>query len=179
MSIKSQSNGILLNVTWKPASIYGLPDATLYNTKMSFEKKTMSFDVALPSLTLSGPHKVTGRILLLPITGSGPSKIVLTNATLHIAMNWPIHVGADGKEYVSVGDGEVKITRCDLLEIELQGLFNGHKVLGAEMNKILNQNWRLLHQELSPSVANRIFEEFRKVIEILLKNVPVTDLFAP
>lgn len=176
----SQGAGqIQLNLTWEPLSIYGLRDGVVSNMKISWARKTNEFDMTFPTFTMAGPYRAAGRILLLPITGAGPSNFTFTNLRLHYGYEWPLHKANDGKEYATIANSHIEISGADGLRSELNGLFNGDKLLGAQMNTFLNENWRDLLRELGPSMLDAAREVTESVLKNLIASVPVPELFAP
>ncbi|XP_034246888.1 protein takeout-like [Thrips palmi] len=179
VSLAQGSGQINLNLTWAPLEIYGLRDAKISNMKLSWKEKTNSFDLTFPTFVMAGPYKAAGRILLLPMTGSGPSNFTFQNLKLHYSFDWPLRKGADGKEYSTLVNSKIRITDADGLKCELNGLFNGDRRLGDQLNKFLNDNWRDVLRELGPSMVEAAREVVEAVIKNLINAVPVSDLFAP
>ncbi|XP_026279088.1 protein takeout-like [Frankliniella occidentalis] len=173
------SSQISLNLTWEPLEIHGLPEARLSNMKLSWKRKTTEFDILLPVFTMAGNYKAAGRILLLPITGSGPSNFTFENLKIHYSFDWPLQKAADGKEYATVVNSKIAIVSADALRSQLKGLFNGDKVLGAQMNSFLNENWRDVLRELGPSLVEAAKEVVELAIKTLIASVPIPDMFLP
>ncbi|KAK3929001.1 Protein takeout [Frankliniella fusca] len=144
------SSQVNLNLTWEPLEIHGLPKAKMTNMKISWKRKDAEFDLTFPVFTMSGNYVAAGRILLLPITGSGPSNFTFEQLRVHYAFDWPLHKAADGKEYATVENSKIRIIDATGLKCQLKGLFNGDKLLGAQMNAFLNENWRDVLRELGP-----------------------------
>lgn len=178
MALSQGTNTVGLNVTWEPAEIWGLGESQLYNYKMSFDSQVSSFDVVIPSFTLSGTYKSSGRVLLLPIHGTGASNVTVTNLRVHYYYEWPTVKGADGKDHYLISKTDIKIIGADNMYINLQNLFNGDKLLGDNMNLFLNENWRELIKELGPGMSEAVGEVVKLVVARLSELVPANEFYS-
>ena len=60
--------------------------------RINYDKKTIHLDLELPHLEIEGDYEISGRILLLPITGKGPFNFKLGKSCDHTSTkcltNW-------------------------------------------------------------------------------------------
>lgn len=136
---------------------------------MSWAKKFTEFDIDFPTFTMAGPYKASGRFLLLPMTGSGPSNFTFSkfndslpllvgwstvspsgsltpssslkfrqlaaNLKVHYSFHWPYKKAADGQEYATLTNSKIGIASAEHLSSDLQGLFNGDRLLGKTQRR--------------------------------------------
>lgn len=179
MSLSQGTQQIGLNLTWEPAEIWGLEDSRLYNMTMDWQNKKAVFDVVIPRFTLAGHYKSSGRVLLLPVNGEGPSNMTVYNLRVHYSYDWPIKKNPDGKEYVTITNSAISISGADGMKLDFQGMFNGDPLLGNQMNAFLNENWRELIREMGPGMAEATGQVTLLVMQGLTSHVPVSEMFDP
>ncbi|XP_034249807.1 protein takeout-like [Thrips palmi] len=178
MALSQGTSTVGLNITWEPAEIWGLGESRLYNYKTNYANKSTHFDVLIPSFTLSGTYRSSGRVLLLPIHGNGPSNVTVTNLRVHYYYEWPTKKNADGKEYFYIPKSDINIIGADAMYINFDNLFNGDQTLGNSMNLFLNENWRELLKELGPGMAEAVGGVVLLVVKRLSELVPADDFWA-
>lgn len=172
----SQSVAIKLNFT--NLSVIGLGNAVINNVKIDVQDKKVNLhlDIKKP-LILDGTYTVTGRVLLLPITGSGHCKFVLHNfkAPVHMSANL---ISKHKLPYWDVDnlDFDFDVTK---LEILLENLFNGDKALGNNMNLFLNENWREILTELKPAFRSAFAQVYISIVQRFFAQVPIEEVFPP
>ena len=98
---------------------------------------------------------------------------------MHYKYDFPLKKGADGKEYCTVVNSSIEIVGAEGMDIRFEGLFNGDKLLGDQMNIFLNENWRELIKELGPGIAEATGEVVKLVVVGLANHVPVDEMFGP
>lgn len=95
-----------------------------------------------PLFILKGPYTINGRILVLPIQGSGVSNFTLENPELHVKWTGKSKV-KNGKTHLYTDDLRMtfKITR---MQAYFQNLFNGDKALGELKSNVLLRNFHIV-----------------------------------
>uniref|UniRef100_A0A336MAX7 CSON013082 protein n=1 Tax=Culicoides sonorensis TaxID=179676 RepID=A0A336MAX7_CULSO len=178
-STEDQKKSINLNLLFKKLNVYGVSKGKINYLKMSNNSNSKNFEidlsVSVPRLELIGDYSINGKILLLPITGSGKCNLTAENVDVKVQLNGNL-IQHNGKDYLFLQ--KISSADCDISHvfIDLENLFNGNKVLGEGMNKFLNENWMELWKELRPAfiktfgnigidVANTVFQRntFKKL----------------
>uniref|UniRef100_A0A336LYW4 CSON008370 protein n=1 Tax=Culicoides sonorensis TaxID=179676 RepID=A0A336LYW4_CULSO len=178
-STEDQKKSINLNLFFKKLNVYGVSKGKINYLKMSNYSNSKNFEidlsVSVPRLELIGDYSINGKILLLPITGSGKCNLTAENVDVKVQLNGNL-IQHNGKDYLFLQ--KISSADCDISHvfIDLENLFNGNKVLGEGMNKFLNENWMELWKELRPAfiktfgnigidVANTVFQRntFKKL----------------
>lgn len=70
-------SGSNLKMDFKDLNVYGLETLKLTKNKLDFKERKWTFYGNLDYLSFRGNYKMDGRILVLPISGSGPCNITL------------------------------------------------------------------------------------------------------
>jgi len=118
-----------------------------------------------PQLVLAGPYTISGRVLVLPIQGTGHSNFTLENPELIILFTGKTKT-VKNKQVLYTDDLKLtfKITR---MRTYLGNLYNGDRALGDSTNQFLNANWQDIFNEIKPA----IFDAFSLIIQSTLNTV--------
>ncbi|EEB18811.1 protein takeout precursor, putative [Pediculus humanus corporis] len=130
---------------------------------------------SLPQMTIKSHYEMSGRILILPISGSGPSYLILRELTF--TYDFPYEISKkNGKDYVKPIKGQITYDFKGM-KLQFDNLFNGDKLLGPETNNFLNENWKEVSKELGPGVAEALAEVVHLILSNVSDLVPYDDLF--
>ncbi|KAJ6635877.1 Protein takeout, partial [Pseudolycoriella hygida] len=124
--------------------------------------------------SISGPYEVSGKVLLLPITGRGFSEIRFVNTKLKVSLQTHVNT-RNGKDYLSVDRVVVKMD-TKKLQIKLENLFN-HKELSESMNAILNENDELIFKELQIPLQNVLERVAKEIVTPVFDKFPYSEMF--
>lgn len=127
-------------------------------------------------ITILADYKIDGKVLILPITGSGKSNLTFLDPELIIAIKAE-PTERDGKTYMKFTDIKLTMNKLSRMCLNLENLFNGDKALGDNMNKFLNDNWNDVFQELKEPVLAGLSETAREYMSKTLENIPYNELF--
>jgi len=179
--IQGGNSQIAIQLHLRDLDFHGLSTA-IVNKTIGFGKnpRTSKFEVhaRIPRLQLIAKYKIDGRVLILPITGNGPSNLTLDNVDVKIKFA-PIVSERNGKTYLQVNMNKVKLTlETSRLYFFLDNLFNGNKALSDNMNLFLNENWQIIFQELKPAVREALIKILTSIINSVFANLPYEDIFS-
>ncbi|KAK3926821.1 Protein takeout [Frankliniella fusca] len=175
--VDSGSSSVGIKLTFKEAQIHGLGEVDIRATKLDLEKKHIEFDLFWDVFYILGDYEISGRVLVLPITGKGPANITVTNLVVTFGFDYElVPKKKAGKEYVSLTSSNVKF-EVGRAYFDLKNLFNGDRLLGDNMNQFLNENWREVTKELGPSLADSIGAVIRQIIQQIVDVVPYDNIF--
>ncbi|XP_047107692.1 protein takeout-like [Schistocerca piceifrons] len=142
-------------------SIHGLSQFVIKECRVPRNLTRFYLDMFTPVITFDAQYEIHGRVLALPISGSGDCKLVF-NEVRTIA-DVPIsRVQRDGKEYLHA-DPFKWIIRAESGTVHFDNLFNGDEKLGETMNKFLNENWKdafEAYKHLPEEAMGSVFTEF-------------------
>ncbi|KAH0808233.1 hypothetical protein GEV33_014558 [Tenebrio molitor] len=92
-----------------------------------------------------------GKVLLLPVQGVGNSTATMKNLSLGGSMKYE-EVKKKGKTYMKFVSTK-GLVKPSLIVFHFDNLFNGDKVLGDEINRVVNENWKLLYEDSEEAFA--------------------------
>ncbi|XP_067640645.1 protein takeout isoform X2 [Eurosta solidaginis] len=125
-------------------------------------------------LEMVGDYEMTGRILLLPITGSGKANMTLINTHIeHHLIGEPFM--RDGVKYMRLKEYRVDLNPKRVY-MQFDNLFND-RLLSQTMNRFLNDNWEIVFNELKIGYARSFGKIFREISNKLFEDVPFDSIF--
>lgn len=129
-----------------------------------------------PVLYLVGPYTISGRVLILPIQGTGLSNMTLSNPDILMRFTGKSET-RNGKEYLTTDN--LKLTfDISRLRIHFENLYNGDKALGDGTNQFLSENWQDVYKELKQLIFDAFTLVVQNTIVNVLHKVPYKELFA-
>ncbi|KAK9497011.1 hypothetical protein O3M35_012805 [Rhynocoris fuscipes] len=176
VSVKQGSGPVSLDSTFTDLKINGITDYTIENVRADLDKYQIDFDAKLPYMYNVGDYKIEGKILVLPISGSGDSWSNYTDVTIKATLK--------GSKEVKQNKNYFKVDRFDFdlnvgkAIIHFNNLFNGNKELGDAMNKFMSENWEAVYKELKPVVNEAVSAILKDVAEKVFSKFPMDELFA-
>ncbi|XP_034251699.1 protein takeout-like [Thrips palmi] len=179
LQLQQGTGSVGLNITWKNAEIHGIKDTEFLDVDMNVEKRHIKMHFFLPKVSITGAYTATGRVLLLPVTGSGPSNITVENMKISYDIDWNLVKKANGKEYLDVTNPMLTLLDLGHLSMKFERIFNGDKLLGDNLNTFLNENWKDLAKEFGPGVADAIGQVFGLVLKNICDLVPYDNVLKP
>ncbi|KAJ9577453.1 hypothetical protein L9F63_005954 [Diploptera punctata] len=164
-----------LAFTLKDIKLLGFRDIQLEKLVFDFKDNHANMVFDMPTLILLGKYDVTGRLLILPITGNGD----VNSTTVHprITYNADIkYVERNGNTHIQLENPTVDMNP-EHVYTNLTNLFNGNELLGKEMNDFMNKNWKEVNDELSPPVRQAIGQVVTSSINNLFMTATRDELF--
>lgn len=117
---------------------------------------------------------MSGRILLLPITGHGKANITLINTKIeHRLIGEPFE--KDGVKYMRLKEYQVAM-EPKRVYLKFENLFND-KTLSEGMNRFLNENWETVFNELKVGYSKSFGLVFRELSNKIFEKVPFDNIF--
>jgi len=176
LSIEQGEGPVSINLTFNDLHVEGVSAAKVKGPEVHvIEENWGRIKGSVPKLILTGQYEIGGKVLLLPITGKGPFKLVVDDVTANVRLNFKDLPSKNGKTFK-----EVKEFICKLdmkkLSIHLENLFNGDKALGENMNRFLNENSLELWKELQPAFEQAIGYALKDISNKLFSKVPIDDI---
>uniref|UniRef100_A0A336M7R2 CSON013083 protein n=1 Tax=Culicoides sonorensis TaxID=179676 RepID=A0A336M7R2_CULSO len=169
---------IQITLNFRDQDLYGISSAEVTKV-VGFEKdpRTSKFEIEakVPKLSLSGKYKVNGQVLVLPIQGRGRSNLTIENVVLRIKFK-PKVIEKNGKNYIQTDKFKLTFDTTRLY-LNLDNLFNGDKALGDNMNAFLNENWKVVLDELKPACIEAFAQIFASIINSIFSKLSYDDVF--
>nr|AID16755.1 protein takeout [Pseudoregma bambucicola] len=175
---KGSSKAVSIDLKLKDVKIMGLTSTKLDSLKLDVDNHKLSGQISFGKpLKITGQYTVNGKVLVLPITGNGPCKIVLHEPVLELKEVSGTPYEKNGKTFVQIKRLDLKLVSVKKLNIKLENLFNGNKQLGDSMNTILNENWPVLLEELQPVFEEAVGAIVQDIVNKALQKTAYSDIF--
>ncbi|ALC46905.1 to, partial [Drosophila busckii] len=166
-----------IDLTFTNNNLLGIGDITFIGVKgfgKNIDKKhELKFKV--PRLSLVGPYDIKGKVLILPISGSGKSNMTMVNAELTFSFTGK-SVEKNGEMYMEATNVNL-LTKPERCYYQFSNLFNGDKALGDNMNAFLNDNWEAIFKEVQDSMQSAFAEIFKAILEKAFTKYPYAKYF--
>ncbi|XP_059487340.1 protein takeout-like [Neocloeon triangulifer] len=174
--IDQRGNGpVGLQLTFVNSEHVGVSKLAPHTVRVVPERMYFEINSTLPNYRIIGDYEVTGRILLLPLIGNGPSNFSMND----LQLNWVFF----GKPEVRNNKTYCRLTDCRIRMrigsgfMNLENLFNGDKRLGDNMNRILNDNFLEVIKEVQPALEETFSQLYLKLISPIFASVKYEDVF--
>nr|XP_049462885.1 uncharacterized protein LOC120951728 [Anopheles coluzzii] len=164
-----------VSISAKDIKAYGPSNFKLKKLNVIEYGKIYSFELELPHLYVEGRYVVDGRILLLPVKGSGKFTGNFTQGIGSVRIKGD-RKRINGKDHLSLAKLDIKIRVSDG-RVKLENLFGGDRVLGEIINETINQNFNLLSTELIPLIEKALQRIFKRTGNKILERFPEEVLF--
>ncbi|XP_013113936.1 protein takeout-like [Stomoxys calcitrans] len=126
------------------------------------------------TLTTTGHYNLTGKVLLLPISGSDTCNITLIKPTL--TFGWTgVPYEKDGETYMKLDKFYLHLEPQEVI-VNFNNLYND-KALSDNMNHILNENMKDLYPEMAEHVDKGFSNIVRKVLMRVFAKYPYNKFF--
>lgn len=131
-------------------------------------------DSVTDRIQMLGDYEMSGRILLLPITGNGRANITLVNSKIeHRLIGEPFE--KDGVKYMRLKEYRVTFDPKRVY-MHFENLFND-ATLSQTMNRFLNDNWETVFNELKTGYSKSFGKIFREISNRIFEKVPMDTMF--
>lgn len=160
----------LTNVT-----IRGLDKAVLDQFSLDLTKKEGKLALAVDQVTMEAIYDIKGRLLVLPIDGTGPTTVKFGGIVFIVTFKYDT-IKKGKKTYPKLLSAVIDYT-TKTAEFELENLFNGDKALGDQMNLFLNENWRDIDNDIKPAIRGTLIEVILSYINNADRRIALNDIF--
>jgi len=176
--IGSDTFSIHAKVTFSNINVTGLGAASFQEVSgFKRDPKTITqleIKGSMPYMAFNGHYEASGRLLIVPITGSGDGQTDYFKVKFHVTANTQTEV-VDGEEYLRI----TKV-RCDYTNERNHFRFDNflnNAELSKNVNKIFNDNQEVFGQEVNPSTAASLAKIFKRILSSVFKKYPYRSFF--
>ncbi|CRK92156.1 CLUMA_CG005698, isoform A [Clunio marinus] len=171
-----KSNAFNMQSTFKNAKIHGLTTSNVKKTSAKFKNFSMKAEAFTKRLDFVGDYKMTGQILLFPISGEGFSNVSMNELITKHEIHGDYYEGKDNQTYIKITSYKIKFLPKWVTFI-FDNLFNGDKLLGDTINNFMNSNWEPVFFGIIPDYEKSFGEKFKAVANTLFNQVPANHIF--
>ncbi|XP_047518379.1 circadian clock-controlled protein daywake-like [Pieris napi] len=155
----------------------GFKKCVVKNVKMNLDALTLHEELDCPNLETTGKYEISGRLITLPIEGSGDFKISAGSYNIILDFDLETVVGDDNKVYLSFKSYKQKNEATAPISFDFKNLFNGQKDQADNVLTFANQNWKQVFHLLQEPIWN---ENIKKIVSTgnkLLRTEPLDQMF--
>ncbi|XP_034247899.1 protein takeout-like [Thrips palmi] len=179
LSLSSGSGSFVLDLTFFDLDIFGLKNLNIEEVKSDIPNGVLKFSrgTIKSDLVLSGDYAVKGRLLVVPIGGTGRCNITLGNPVKvdgRLALSK--YKGPDGRTFARVDDFQFDFSQ-KTFTLNFHDKEIGGTALGATLNRIANDNSREILKDLKPAISNAFGQAFQDIANRILSKVPFNEVF--
>nr|XP_022899726.1 protein takeout-like [Onthophagus taurus] len=157
--------------------LYGFTDATMNVKTADLNKGLIEAETVTKRIEMLADYTVDGRILVLPVKGSGKCNITIIKAkTTHVIEGEKIE--KNGKIYFHLKDYRVEM-EPERMFYHFENLFDGDERMGAEINKVMNENWKEVYADVKLGYDKTYGMIFLGLANSLFSRVTFDDIFLP
>lgn len=176
VKIGESEGSVTLSQEYRNIKLYGLTKGVkVYNYRIDWEKLVFTSEAYNPQVDFVGDYKINGKILLLPVRGSGKSNITMYDLKTENIIYFEKHQ-KNGEDYLRVTKYVVKF-HPSRVTLRFENLFDGDSVLGEQMNRFINENSQLLFKELQAPYEETFGLVFARISNEIFNRVPMDKIF--
>ncbi|XP_068900517.1 uncharacterized protein [Tenebrio molitor] len=165
LTIGAGKGPVAVDQKFKNCKLDGFHLMKLDDFEFDLEGKKVMIVGTFPEVTMKCEYELDGKILLVPIQGTGPSTIVLKNVKAKGVFPYEEFKKKD-KTFVKFVSSSLTIDP-ELVSFNFENLFNGDKKLGDNVNQVLNDNWK----EVFDDVIQDYIEVFNQILISVFNNL--------
>ncbi|KYN02900.1 Circadian clock-controlled protein, partial [Cyphomyrmex costatus] len=154
----------------------GASNFIIKKAKIDLDTLIVLVDVELPNIQVEGIYGIDGKLLLLPIRGSGPIHGNFSNCIGACKIQIEKYLDEDGEEKMRIKDFKLKISVGKGM-IKLDNLFGGEQALGDVINLAINNNFDIFLKELSPQIEKGLSDSFQDIASSIIQQFTFAQLF--
>ncbi|KAF2900819.1 hypothetical protein ILUMI_05358 [Ignelater luminosus] len=163
---------------YKNAKLYGLlVGGTIDNVELKLDGSSSDWimEGIIPEVKIIADYEFNGKVLLLPIVGSGNSETVFKNVKFRLEMHGEASQ-KNGAEYGAVTKATMTLLP-EHITFNFENLFNGDATLGSQMNQVLNDNWKEVWEDVRGGYEEALGQIIQNVVNKLIRKIPTDQLF--
>ncbi|XP_016952745.1 protein takeout [Drosophila biarmipes] len=167
-----------ITLTFTDNLLYGMKDQRIVKVKGFGKDLTGKHELRIVAKTFSlvGPYNINGKVLILPISGTGNSNMTMANVKAIVTFSGkPLE--KDGEIFLDITNFKITM-KPESTHYHFSNLFNGDKALGDNMNVFLNENAEAIYKETASAIDRSFSQLFKGIVGGVFSKVPYAKLFA-
>ncbi|XP_068900206.1 protein takeout-like [Tenebrio molitor] len=176
LTIGAGSDAVVnLEQKFKDCKLYGIDKTTFSQFEADFPNKNFKLAGVIPEIKMLCQYELSGKVLLLPVVGQGPSTIILKS--VKVALDAPFEeIPKDGKTYFKFSVTNFSLDP-EVISFDFENLFNGDKTLGDNINKVLNDNSKEVFADVKDGYAKGIGLILEKILNSMFTKVSIEEAY--
>ncbi|KAI5715540.1 hypothetical protein M8J77_017892 [Diaphorina citri] len=169
-----------LKFTLFNATHYGFSKSKVKKVEANPAKYSFDYQLLIPKFEIVAEYDILGKLLMMPVHGQG----VCNTTCYDVDVIWKVRGEPDvfeGKTYFKTVKLEQQIQSIGKMVFNFGNLFNGNKEMSDMFNKLVNDNWQELFNQMKPSMQRNgeaiMLKLARRTQHILPYSEVFPDLF--
>lgn len=179
VKIGGSQGSVSLRQEYRNIKLYGLTkNLELYNHRLDLDNGCLlTSDSYNPQVDFVADYKLDGKVLLLPVRGSGRSNITMYGLKSHNELTCEKYE-KNGEIYLRIKKYSVTFNP-EKVKLNFDNLFDGDKAIATQLNTFMNENADLLFKELQAPYEETFSQVFTKLSNEVFSRVPMNKIFPP
>ncbi|RZB38887.1 JHBP domain containing protein, partial [Asbolus verrucosus] len=175
LKIEAGHQTVAVDQNFKNCKLYGLSKTRLSKFRFDFDRNGVDVAGFIPEIKKVCEYELDGKVLLLPIKGEGTSTVILRdiNSTLTTSFE---ETKKDGETYMKFKNTKFAFDP-GFVSFNFENLFNGDKELGDNINKVLNDNWQDVFQDVKSGYEQALSLVAEGIINQFFTKLSAEDVF--
>ncbi|XP_030374791.1 protein takeout [Scaptodrosophila lebanonensis] len=171
------STPVQLNLKFNTLTVRGFENTTILHA-VGFDKDLeQPFELSgwIPLLQLNGEYEASGRVLLLPVQGTGEAELQLKDCKFKCKVRAAEDQRNGGKLYAKIT--KVKcVVDVKGLHVNFQNLFND-QALSDSMNQLININWQDVWHTMGKGINKAVDQVSYSLLSRVALKLPYDDFY--
>ncbi|KAF2900825.1 hypothetical protein ILUMI_05364 [Ignelater luminosus] len=161
---------------YKNFNLYDVGKSIIEKIEAKATPNDLKLEVELlsPETRFEADYSFNGRVLLLPIVGDGKCTVTLQQVKITINLYAETFEKKE-KKYLKVKNVTLKLVPGKVI-YNFENLFNGDERLGNEMNRLLNDNWKDVYDDIGDQYAVALQTVFADYADKVFSKVPFEEI---
>ncbi|KAH0818502.1 hypothetical protein MTP99_013114 [Tenebrio molitor] len=174
-TIGAGTGSVAVEQKFKQCKLDGFHEMKVDKFEFDFEGKTLSVSGYFPEIRKKCQYELDGKVLLLPVKGTGPSTVILKNLNVSALFDYEEKM-KKGKTFIKIISSNVSMDP-EFVSYNFENLFNGDKQLGDNINRVLNDNWKQVFDEVKDDYIEVINRILVQLLNNFFSKVSLEDAF--
>ncbi|EDV92787.1 protein takeout [Drosophila grimshawi] len=151
--------------------VKGFSQIIIKESRVSKKDFNWQTKIYIPKMSLDAKYKMAGRVLLLPLNGSGKMLIVIDDLDVLLRTKVQLYEKGNFTFYnVTAVTAQLNMSR---VHTNLDNLFNGRsKEVERSTNQFFNDNWRDFYEALKPLIVETVETIFLEIMSTVFHLIP-------
>ncbi|RZB39955.1 JHBP domain containing protein [Asbolus verrucosus] len=175
ISIEAGTGPVAFDQNFTYFHTFGLTLGEVRQFDIDFVTETVAMECFFPKVTYEFEFSFNGTVMSLPLTGQGFGWIVMEKMTYNMTFKLERYA-KHGRKFYRVAD-EKLVLSTKSIRSRFENLFDGDKVLGDRINKVINDNWDILFDAGKGNYEIIFGKYFAAMFDNVLARASIAELF--
>ncbi|XP_059217610.1 protein takeout-like, partial [Stomoxys calcitrans] len=172
--IAEDGNGpVSVNMVFTNMVLTGLTGAVLDDVNLNPTKSVMKLQIKLPKVNVKSEYDVKGRVLSLPLIGSGKALVDIGNLKAELALRYKLREEG-GLTFADIEKIRVDFKDAAEFRLTLDNPQSEQTVLEEATNSAVNENWREYFEVMRPSITETVESIMGDRLQKMFSYIPAT-----